>query len=188
VGAVDDGGARRGARRDARRRGRAEGHQHLDQPLVQGQDVCSASPPVLFGTQEIYVLVIMRIVKSRVEPRYQETASDDIPVTNNIHGVSVKVIAGECLGARSAVRPRTPAMCLDAVAGEAVFEVAASAVGARTLVVFGSDGEAVVRDGPFVMNSREEVEQAREDYRQRRNGFEMADSWASDQATTAHSS
>jgi quercetin 2,3-dioxygenase len=133
-------------------------------------------------------LVIVRIVKSRVEPRYQETASDDIPVTNNIHGVSVKVIAGECLGARSAVRPRTPAMCLDAVAGEAVFEVAASAVGARTLVVFGSDGETVVRDGPFVMNSREEVEQAREDYRQRRNGFEMADSWASDQATTAHSS
>jgi hypothetical protein len=45
--------------------------------------------------------------------------------------------------------------------------------------------EAVVRDGPFVMNSREEVEQAREDYRQRRNGFEMADGWASDHATIA---
>jgi redox-sensitive bicupin YhaK (pirin superfamily) len=55
----------------------------------------------------------VRIVKSRVEPRYQETASDDIPVTDNMDGVSVKVIAAECLGVRSAVRPRTPAMCLD---------------------------------------------------------------------------
>jgi quercetin 2,3-dioxygenase len=102
----------------------------------------------------------VRIVKSRVEPRYQETASDDIPVTDNMDGVSVKVIAAECLGVRSAVRPRTPAMCLDVarlrqpvprgwsacayvVAGEAVFEGAASAVGARTLVVFGGDGDGV---------------------------------------------
>lgn len=165
-----------------------------------------------------------------MEPSYQETASADIPVATK-DGVTVKVIAGDCLGARSGIRPRTPATCLDVtlrpgtslrqpvprgwsacayvIAGEAVFdECAAAAATARTLVVFSGDdgdcvdmraaeggpgarvmvvaarphGEAVVRDGPFVMNTAEEVEQAREDYRQRRNGFEMADGWASDHA------
>jgi quercetin 2,3-dioxygenase len=53
------------------------------------------------------------------------------------------------------------------------------------LVAARPHGESVVRDGPFVMNTREEVEQAREDYRHRRNGFEMADGWTSDHATTA---
>jgi quercetin 2,3-dioxygenase len=162
---------------------------------------------------------------------YQDTASDDILVADK-DGISVKVIAGECLGARSALRPRTPAICLDVtlrpgarlrqpvprgwsacayvIAGEAVFEgAAATTATARMLVVFGGDGdgvdmqaaaeegarvmlvaarphgESVVRDGPFVMNTREEVEQAREDYRHRRNGFEMADGWTSDHATTA---
>jgi quercetin 2,3-dioxygenase len=85
----------------------------------------------------------VRIVKSRVEPRYQETASDDIPVTDNMDGVSVKVIAAECLGVRSAVRPRGWSACAYVVAGEAVFEGAASAVGARMLVVFGGDGDGV---------------------------------------------
>ena len=170
----------------------------------------------------------------RVEPRYQDLASHDIPAAaTGDGGVSVKVIAGECLGARSPLRPRTPALCLDValrpgarlrqpvprgwsacayvIAGEAVFGDASA--GARTLVVFGADGdgvdvraaeglaaaggarvmlvaarphgEAVVRDGPFVMNTREEVEQTREDFRRRQNGFEMADGWTSDHAATA---
>ena len=167
----------------------------------------------------------------RVEPRYQDLASHGIPAAaTGDGGVSVKVIAGECLGARSPLRPRTPALCLDValrpgarlrqpvprgwsacayvIGGEAVFGDASA--GARTLVVFGADGdgvdvrakdglaaaagarvmlvaarphgEAVVRDGSFVMNTREEVEQAREDFRRRRNGFEMADGWTSDHA------
>ncbi|TVU06730.1 hypothetical protein EJB05_49958 [Eragrostis curvula] len=167
---------------------------------------------------------------SRVEPKYQEMASDVIPVAEKDDGVSVKVIAGDCLGTSSPLRPRTPAMCLDVtlqpgaalrqpvprgwsacayvLAGEAVFAGStAAAAAARTLVVFGGDGdcvevrggagegarvllvaarphgEAVARDGPFVMNTAEEVEQAREDYRRRRNGFEMADGWTSDHAT-----
>uniref|UniRef100_A0A0A9D8P8 Pirin C-terminal domain-containing protein n=1 Tax=Arundo donax TaxID=35708 RepID=A0A0A9D8P8_ARUDO len=53
------------------------------------------------------------------------------------------------------------------------------------LVAARPHGEAVVREGPFVMNTREEVEQAREDYRRRRNGFEMADGWSSDHAVAA---
>jgi redox-sensitive bicupin YhaK (pirin superfamily) len=171
-----------------------------------------------------------------VEPKYQDLASHAIPTAAAADGgVSVKVIAGECLGVRSPLRPRTPALCLDValrpgarlrhpvprgwnacayvISGEAVFFPggASSSAGARTLVVFGGDGDGVdvraeatagtgarvmlvaarphgevaVRDGPFVMNTREEVEQAREDFRQRRNGFEMADGWTSDHAATA---
>ncbi|KAF0900263.1 hypothetical protein E2562_029815 [Oryza meyeriana var. granulata] len=175
----------------------------------------------------------------RVEPRYQELASQDIPAAER-DGVSVKVIAGEALGARSPLQTRTPALCLDVtmrpgarlrqpvppgwsacayvIDGEAVFgdddgESDAAAAGAHTCVVFGygddggadgvaartteraaarfllvaarPHGEAVVKDGPFVMNTREEVEQARDDYRNRRNGFEMAAGWSSDHAATA---
>jgi redox-sensitive bicupin YhaK (pirin superfamily) len=175
----------------------------------------------------------------RVEPRYQDVASHDIPAVVTADGVSVKVIAGECLGTRSPLRPGTPALCLDValrpgarlrqpvprgwsacayvIHGEAAFasnDGSTVSAAARTLVVFGGDGdgvevraqaddaaeqgqgarvllvaarphgEAVVRDGPFVMNSTEEVEQAREDYRRRRNGFEMADGWTSDHAST----
>jgi len=178
----------------------------------------------------------------RVEPRYQDLASHDVTSVVTADGVSVKVIAGECLGTRSPLLPRTPALCLDValragarlrqpvprgwsacayvIHGEAAFVGSGSdggstvAAAARTLVVLGGDGdsvevrgwaddaagqgqgarvllvaarphgEAVVRDGPFVMSTREEVEQAREDYRRRRNGFEMADGWTSDHAST----
>jgi len=177
----------------------------------------------------------------RVQPRYQDLASHDIPAVT-ADGVTVKVIAGECLRTRSPLRPGTPALCLDValrpgarlrqpvprgwsacayvIHGEAAFVGSGSdggstvAAAARTLVVLGGDGdsvevrgcaddaagqgqgarvllvaarphgEAVVRDGPFVMSTREEVEQAREDYRRRRNGFEMADGWTSDHAST----
>ncbi|KAL6878498.1 hypothetical protein ACP4OV_012668 [Aristida adscensionis] len=180
-----------------------------------------------------------------VEPRYQDLVSHDIPTAGDAGGVSVKVIVGECLGVHSPIQPRTSAMCLDVdlrpgarlrqpvprgwsvcayvIAGEAAFgggdggeaSTATFLAGARTLVVFGSDGdgvdvwaeeapttaavtgarillvaaqphgEAVVQEGTFVMNTQEEVEQAREDYRHRRNGFEMADGWTSDHAAAA---
>ena len=165
----------------------------------------------------------------RVAPRYQELASHDIPTAEK-DGVSVKVIAGEALGARSPLQTRTPAMCLDVTMrpgarlrqpvpdgwsacayildGAVVTSFGGDAAGAHQCVVFGGDGdcvdvrsggtgparflllaarphcEAVVRDGPFVMNTTEEVEQAREDYLNRRNGFEMAAGWTSDHAST----
>ncbi|CAI7744953.1 unnamed protein product [Closterium sp. NIES-54] len=40
-------------------------------------------------------------------------------------------------------------------------------------------GEAVVQYGPFVMNTKEEIEQALSDYRRGVNGFEKARTWRS---------
>ncbi|WVZ93316.1 hypothetical protein U9M48_039304 [Paspalum notatum var. saurae] len=205
--------------------------------LTAGRGVVHSEMPAGHGVQRgINIWINLAAEDKIVEPRYQDLARHDIPTgADEDGGVSVKVIAGECLGARSPLRPRTPALCLDValrpggrlrqhvprgwsacayvIGGEACFfgggADCAVAAGARTLVVFGGDGdgvdvraddaggagarvmlvaarphgEAVARDGPFVMNTREEVEQAREDYRHRRNGFEMADGWASDHTT-----
>ncbi|CAL5006729.1 unnamed protein product [Urochloa decumbens] len=205
--------------------------------LTAGRGVVHAEVPAGEGVQRgINVWINLAASDKMVEPLYQDLASHAIPTaTSNDGGVSVKVIAGECLGACSPLRPRTPALCLDValrpgarlrqpvplgwsacayvIDGEAAFGSegnAASAAGARTLVVFGGDGngvevraeeagagarvmvvaarphgEAVARDGPFVMSTPEEVEQAREDFRRRRNGFEMADGWTSDHAATS---
>ncbi|KAL5221820.1 hypothetical protein ABZP36_026533 [Zizania latifolia] len=200
--------------------------------MTAGRGVVHAEMPGGHGVQRGINLWINLSSKDKmVEPRYQELASQDIPAAES-DGMSVKVIAGEALGARSPLQTRTPALCLDVamrpgarlhqpvppgwsacayvIDGEAVFGADASAAGAHTCVVFGGDddggcdgvvarttdraaarfllvaarphGEAVVKDGPFVMNTREEVEQAREDYRNRRNGFEMAAGWTSDHA------
>ncbi|KAL5012445.1 hypothetical protein ScPMuIL_010996 [Solemya velum] len=40
--------------------------------------------------------------------------------------------------------------------------------------------EPVVQHGPFVMNSKEEIRQAMQDYRSGKNGFENAETWMSD--------
>lgn len=107
---------------------------------------------------------------------------------------------------RQPVQPGWSA-CAYVIDGEASFGNTSAVAGAHTCVVFGDGdgvavrseqqsvrfllvaarphGEAVVMEGPIVMNTREEVEQAWEDYRNRRNGFEMAAGWTSDHAGTA---
>ncbi|CAO2168857.1 unnamed protein product [Urochloa humidicola] len=207
--------------------------------LTAGRGVVHAEVPAGEGVQRgINISINLAAADKMVEPLYQDLASHAIPTATSDDGggVSVKVMAGECLGARSPLRPRTPALCLDValrpgarlrqpvprgwsacayvIDGEALFGGDDSgaaddiSAGARTLVVFGGEGdgvdvsaeaagarvmvvaarphgEAVARDGPFVMNTPEEVEQAREDFRRRRNGFEMADGWSSDHAATS---
>nr|CAB3482788.1 unnamed protein product [Digitaria exilis] len=76
-----------------------------------------------------------------------------------------------------------------------VVDVRGEALGVKVLMVAAWPyDEAVVRNGPFVMNTstggavcwpREEVEQAWEDFRHCRNGFEMANGWTSDHAVAA---
>jgi hypothetical protein len=199
--------------------------------MTAGRGVVHAEMPCGQGVQRGLNLWINLSAKDKmVAPRYQELASHDIPTVEK-DGVSVKVIAGEALSARSPLQTHTPVMCLDVtvhpgahlrqpvppgwsacayvIDGEASFGSGdADAAGTHECVVFGAEGdgvdvrsgggdgalarflliaarphgEPVVMDGPFVMNTREEVEQAREDYLHRRNGFEMATGWASDDA------
>jgi redox-sensitive bicupin YhaK (pirin superfamily) len=146
-------------------------------------------------------------------PRYQDVPAARIPVVRSAEGVTVKVIAGEALGARAVIDTRTPIMCLhftlapgarvvqpvphDWNAFAYVFDGRGLAGKDDRLVsdgqaaIFATDGEGVAlaapasaqaplevllvaglplrepvaRYGPFVMNTREEIVQAVEDFR-----------------------
>jgi redox-sensitive bicupin YhaK (pirin superfamily) len=150
-------------------------------------------------------------------PRYQEVPSANIPVAHSADGaVTVKVIAGEALGARAVIDTRTPILYLHytlqpgaqvmqrvppdyntfayVIDGEGVFSTSDGTAAAGHLVLFENGGdqvsiaategtslqvlliagmplrEPVVRYGPFVMNTREEIAQAIEDYQKGRMG------------------
>jgi redox-sensitive bicupin YhaK (pirin superfamily) len=150
-----------------------------------------------------------------LQPRYQDTTSDRIPVARGDDGgVEVKVIAGESLGTRGVIDTRIPILYLHVklapgaeftqsvpksenafafvVEGEgsfagtkasqnqvALFDRAGDtlrvsntgAVSLSFLLIAGEPiGEPVARYGPFVMNSREEIVQAAEDFRAGRMG------------------
>jgi redox-sensitive bicupin YhaK (pirin superfamily) len=149
-------------------------------------------------------------------PRYQEIPAAKIPEAASADGkVTVRVIAGEALGARAVIDTRTPIQFLHfklapgasvtqpvpneynafayVLNGEAVF--GPQRAGSSHMVVFSRDGdevsleasdagplevlviagmplgEPVARWGPFVMNTREEIMQAVEDYRSGRMGM-----------------
>lgn len=152
-----------------------------------------------------------------VTPRYQELPGSSIPSAADESGrVTVRIIAGESLGARAAIQTHTPISYLHftlqpggehvqqipgasnafayVIDGEvALAEGSAPLVGGQ-LAVFARDGdsvtlanrsraeanvlliageplgEPVARYGPFVMNTREEIVQAVEDYRSGRMG------------------
>ncbi|HEY0385575.1 MAG TPA: pirin family protein [Pyrinomonadaceae bacterium] len=154
-----------------------------------------------------------------MKPRYQEIPAERIPTarsTDNL--VSVRVIAGEALGARASVETRTPIiylhftlqpggrithrvpdgfnafayiiegegrfgseekmagrgqMVMFAPVGDAVLITAPENAGSQLdvlLIAGASLGEPIARYGPFVMNTREEIYQAIEDYRSGRMG------------------
>ncbi len=152
-------------------------------------------------------------------PRYQELASDRIPVARNAAGdVEVKVISGEALGVRGPIQSESPIVYLHftvqpggehvqsipagysaiayLIAGEGVFDSKSGAVKARKVLTFTTGGDSVLisnpagsgealsllllagkpldepvaRYGPFVMNTRDELYQAFEDYRSGRMG------------------
>ena len=150
-----------------------------------------------------------------IAPRYQDTASERIPVARSADGdVEVKVVAGEAMGVKGVIETRIPILYLhvrlapgagfkqrvprsenafayviegQAAFGEAkasdnqvaIFDRSADEVEVRNvgsgplslLLIAGEPiGEPIARRGPFVMNTREEIEQAIEDYQMGRMG------------------
>lgn len=81
--------------------------------MTAGRGIVHSEMPASQGTQKGLQLWINLPSKYKmIEPRYQEMLSKDIvKVTRD--GVSVKVIAGEALGAKSLIYTRTPTMYLD---------------------------------------------------------------------------
>ncbi len=154
----------------------------------------------------------------RARPRYQDLRAASIPVARTPDGrASVKVIAGEALGAAAPTRTHTPILylhgslapggrleqpvpggwnafayvfsgrarvgregrlarpgdlvVLDREGGPVVLAADAGGDPAELLLAAGEPiGEPVVRYGPFVMNTREEIVEAIEDYRAGRMG------------------
>lgn len=154
-----------------------------------------------------------------MRPRYQEIPAANIPTAMTDDGlVSVRVIAGEALGARAVIETVTPIMYLHfkvapggelsqsvprgynafayVVSGAGLFGSEEEAARSQQMVMFTPDGDEIVvsnpadsvepleflliggvplnepvaRYGPFVMNTREEIYQAVEDYQSGRMG------------------
>ncbi|XP_053722372.1 pirin isoform X1 [Synchiropus splendidus] len=194
--------------------------------MTAGRGVVHAEMPVsdepVVGLQ-LWVNLSRR--EKMVEPAYQELPSSKIPKRTD-GGVTVVVISGEALGAKSKIYTRTPTMYLDFSLQSGATHVQPVPCGwtsflytlagcvhvgpdeeqrrveAHHTVVLG-DGdcvklenkdaeeshfvliagqpikEPVVQQGPFVMNTEEEIAQAIRDYRSCSNGFERAKNWRS---------
>ncbi|XP_077374338.1 pirin isoform X2 [Festucalex cinctus] len=207
------------------------GHSGRLQPgdlqwMTAGRGVVHAEMPM---SEEPVVGLQLWVNLSRqskmVEAAYQELRSSEIPKPTQ-GGVTVAVISGEALGAKSKVFTRTPTMYLDFVLktgarhvqpvppgwtafiytlsgtihvgpeekhqkvephhtvvfgdGDSVrFENKGSDMSHFVLIAGEPINEPVVKHGPFVMNTEEEINQAISDYRNGQNGFERALKWKS---------
>ncbi|QIR36577.1 pirin family protein [Tolypothrix sp. PCC 7910] len=115
-----------------------------------------------------------------IKPRYQEIPAERIPTSQTDDGlVSVKVIAGEALGAKSSIQTQTPIMYLHftiqpgAIAiqpvpkpynafiyvldGEGLFGAEKERAGEGQMVLFAQDGQEVVIANPANANSALDV-------------------------------
>ncbi|CAL5063758.1 unnamed protein product [Urochloa decumbens] len=81
--------------------------------MTAGRGIVHSEMPAGPGTSKgLQLWVNLSSSNKMVEPGYQEIQSKDIASTSS-DGVTVRVIAGNAMGARSPVRTRTPTMYLD---------------------------------------------------------------------------
>ncbi|GJM97232.1 hypothetical protein PR202_ga14143 [Eleusine coracana subsp. coracana] len=167
--------------------------------MTAGRGIVHSEMPAGDGVQKGLQLWINLSSKDKmIEPQYQELQSKDISRAEK-DGVEVKIIAGEAFGPV----PEGWNAFVYIIDGEGVFgREKAAPVSAHHCVVLGpGDGlsvwnksdaplrfaliggqplnEPVVQHGPFVMNTRAQIQQAMEDYYYGRNGFEKAGQWSS---------
>ncbi|CAN6308514.1 unnamed protein product [Urochloa humidicola] len=92
----------------------------------------------------------------------------------------VYIIDGEGVFGREKAAPVSTHHCIVLGPGDGVSVWNKSGAPLRFVLVAGQPlGEQVVQHGPFVMNSRAEIQQAMEDYYYGKNGFERASQWSS---------
>ncbi|KAJ1292735.1 hypothetical protein BS78_01G012900 [Paspalum vaginatum] len=92
----------------------------------------------------------------------------------------VYIVDGEGVFGRESSAPAAAHHCLVLGPGDGLSVWNKAAAPLRFALVAGQPlGEPVVQHGPFVMNTRAEIQQAMEDYYYGRNGFERATQWSS---------
>ncbi|VAH96950.1 unnamed protein product [Triticum turgidum subsp. durum] len=156
--------------------------------MTAGRGIVHSEMPAADGVQKGLQLWINLASKDKmIEPRYQELESKDISQAEK-DGVAVRIIAGEAFGVRSPVYTRTPTMYMDFTMqpGSQLHQPIPEGWNAVVYIIEGEGvfagqplNEPVVQQGPFVMNSRAQIQQAMEDYYYGRNGFEKASQWSS---------
>ncbi|VAH96963.1 unnamed protein product [Triticum turgidum subsp. durum] len=92
----------------------------------------------------------------------------------------VYIIEGEGVFGKEGAAPASAHHCLVLSAGDGLSVWNRSGAPLRFALAAGQPlNEPVVQQGPFVMNSRAQIQQAMEDYYYGRNGFEKASQWSS---------
>ncbi|XP_066385627.1 LOW QUALITY PROTEIN: pirin-like protein [Miscanthus floridulus] len=135
--------------------------------VIAGEALGAASP-VYTRTPTMYVDFTMRPGSRLHQP---------VPEGWNAF---VYVVEGEGVFGREKAAPTTAHHCLVLGPGDGLSVWNRSDRSLRFVLVAGKPlGEPVVQHGPFVMNSRAEIQQAMEDYYYGKNGFERASQWSS---------
>ncbi|XP_021302996.1 LOW QUALITY PROTEIN: pirin-like protein [Sorghum bicolor] len=138
--------------------------------VIAGEALGAASP-VYTRTPTMYVDFTMRPGSRLHQP---------VPEGWNAF---VYVVDGEGVFGRDKAAPTAAHHCLVLGPGDGLSVWNRSDRPLRFVLVAGKPlGEPVVQHGPFVMNSRAEIQQAMEDYYYGKNGFERASQWSSSSA------
>ncbi|KAM0843052.1 hypothetical protein ACQ4PT_057961 [Festuca glaucescens] len=165
--------------------------------MTAGRGIVHSEMPASDGVQKGLQLWINLAAKDKmIEPRYQELQSKDISCASQdgvepgsqLHqpipagwNAFVYIIEGEGVFGREKAAPTAAHHCLVLGAdGDGLSVWNRSGAPLRFALAAGQPlKEPVVQHGPFVMNTRAEIQQAMEDYYHGRNGFEKAKQWSS---------